>query len=458
MKKKKMIAQKILDFWIKNCVRKKKKYYSRHLEYEIGSLNPGVNTGNRVYDFYLNKISLCLVILGGGFVIIVLYLWNAGTSRIIAQDRYLKREAVGGIEKTVVLDAQVGNTLVKGISIPVMEKHLSKEEAEGLLEEIADALPARILGENESLTYVDKPLELVNSWDETPVSIFWDTSDYTLLQNDGSIGNTEIPMEGVKVTLTATLSCEEVTMEKQITVILYPEVLSEEEKVKRDLLMQVEQMQDNSKTEDYLELPSTLGNVAVIWKEPFAELLPVLILLLLGAVAAVFMGKDRELHKEYEERNRRLLLEYPEFVSKLQLLLCCGMSIRSAFIRIGSDYQKSLRKGGKKQYVCEELLLAVRKMENGMGEAEALEYFGSRCPLFCYKKLVALILQNFKRGSEGLRNALLCEVKNAFEERKQTTRRMGEEAGTKLLLPMMLMMSIVLVIIVVPAYFSFGGI
>ena len=63
-----------------------------------------------------------------------------------------------------------------------------------------------------------------------------------------------------------------------------------------------------------------------------------------------------------------------------------------------------------------------------------------------------------KRGSEGLREALLNETKNAFEERKQAARRLGEEAGTKLLLPMILMLGVVLIIIVVPAYFSFGGI
>jgi hypothetical protein len=53
---------------------------------------------------------------------------------------------------------------------------------------------------------------------------------------------------------------------------------------------------------------------------------------------------------------------------------------------------------------------------------------------------------------------MMSESRNAFEERKQTARKQGEEAGTKLLLPMMLMMGIVLVIIILPAYFSFGGI
>ena len=184
---------------------------------------------------------------------------------------------------------------------------------------------------------------------------------------------------------------------------------------------------------------------------------PVLFLLVPGSVLAVFLGQDMELHKQYELRNQQLLLEYPEFVSRLQLLLCSGMSIRSAFFKLGKEYQKHLQKGGTRRYVSEELLLAIRKMENGMGETEALEFFGKRCHLFCYKKLVSLIQQNLKRGTDGLRDALMNETKAAFEERKQAARRLGEEAGTKLLFPMMLMMGVVMVIIMIPAFISFGG-
>ena len=134
------------------------------------------------------------------------------------------------------------------------------------------------------------------------------------------------------------------------------------------------------------------------------------------------------------------MLEYPEFVSKLQLWLSSGMSIRSAFLKMGREYQRNLQKGGQKKYVSEELLLALRKMENGMGEADALKFFARRCNIFCYKKLVSLILQNLNRGADGLRDALMNETKMAFEERKQTARKLGEEAGTKLLFPMMLML------------------
>ena len=131
--------------------------------------------------------------------------------------------------------------------------------------------------------------------------------------------------------------------------------------------------------------------------------------------------------------------------------------MRSVFIHLGREYQKARKAGGNRKYVYEELLIVVRKMENGMSEEEAYDYFAKKCDLICYKKLAAIIIQNVKRGTDGLKESLSTETKNAFEERKQTARKLGEEAGTKLLFPMIMMMGIVLIIIVIPAYFSFGG-
>ena len=151
-------------------------------------------------------------------------------------------------------------------------------------------------------------------------------------------------------------------------------------------------------------------------------------------------------------------MEYSEFVSKLQLLIGAGLSVRNAFARLAFDYQKRRQMGGRKRFVYEEVMMTVRKMENGESEEEAYEYFTKKCTPVCYRKLISIVLQNQKKGADGLKESLALEIRNAFEERKQEARRLGEEAGTKLLLPMMMMMGVVLMIIVIPAYFSFGGI
>jgi len=452
------LAKKVLDIWTIYCTRKKKNCFSSKLERELGCLYPGRDAKKLVYEFYIKKIGLCCLIAVVGAGMLILYFCSSAMDNVIQDEHYLEREGPEGMEKTVVLDAQIGELQIQNLRIPVEQKQLSEEEKKILLEELCVELPSCILGENNVLSHVDKPLVLINSWNKAPISIYWESSDRNIIAEDGSLNTDGVSKEGKEVVLSATMICGDLVKEKEFKVMVYPPDLSKEEEIKQKLLGLLDREQSDSETKQYLELPDMLDGDIIVWKEPVAELFPVLFLLLIVCVVAVFWGKDSELHKEYEKRNEQLLLEYPEFVSKLQLLLCSGLSVRSSFARMGKEYLKRKKEGGKKQYVCEELLLAVRKMENGMPESEALKFFGERCNLFCYKKLVSLILHNLKRGSDGLIDSLMSESRNAFEERKQTARKSGEEAGTKLLLPMMLMMGIVLVIIVIPAYFSFGGI
>jgi len=239
---------------------------------------------------------------------------------------------------------------------------------------------------------------------------------------------------------------------------VFPQSLTPKQKQKEELLQMVSEKEKDSRTEEYLELPMQLEGKELEWKEKKAIPLAGMVCLPFVLAGIALWGTDRDVHRQYKERNRQLLLEYSEFVSKLQLLIGAGMSTRNAFVRLASDYQKRRNAGGRKRFVYEEVMMTVRKMENGESEEAAYDYFAKRCTPVCYRKLVSIILQNQKKGADGLKESLTAEIRNAFEERKQEARRLGEEAGTKLLLPMMMMMGVVLIIIVVPAYFSFGGI
>jgi hypothetical protein len=71
-------------------------------------------------------------------------------------------------------------------------------------------------------------------------------------------------------------------------------------------------------------------------------------------------------------------------------------------------------------------------------------------------KFSTLIAQNLKKGNSGLCELLGREAVEAFESRKETAKRLGEEAGVKLLGPMMIMLIIVFMIILIPAFLSFA--
>ena len=52
------------------------------------------------------------------------------------------------------------------------------------------------------------------------------------------------------------------------------------------------------------------------------------------------------------------------------------------------------------------------------------------------------------------RNLLQREAQEAFEERKNMAKKLGEEAGTKLMIPLFFMLAVVFMIVTVPAFLT----
>ena len=456
-KKKRTISRRILDGWIKVSERRGHMASSNRLEKELGGLSPGKNTKELLEEYYLEKIETGLKTAAAGGVVVFVCVCNVWMNEDLKDGFYIEKEQTGGGKRNIALNAEIGSVTINDLLIEVDEIQLSDDEMKKQLEAIGNALPEKIAGENENLEHVVYPLNLINTWEDTPVSIFWSSSNYGILREDGSFGDDEILQEGMEVILTAMLSYGEIQMEKEYLVKVFPLEKNKEEKLKEELIGLVEVQKQTTKTENNLVLPQMIHQTPIVWKQEKTGSVLVAAGFSIMAVLLILWGKDKDIHEKYEERKQLLLLEYSEFVSKLLLLLTSGMSMRSVFIHLGREYQKARKAGGNRKYVYEELLIVVRKMENGMSEEEAYDYFAKKCDLICYKKLAAIIIQNVKRGTDGLKESLSTETKNAFEERKQTARKLGEEAGTKLLFPMIMMMGIVLIIIVIPAYFSFGG-
>ena len=65
-----------------------------------------------------------------------------------------------------------------------------------------------------------------------------------------------------------------------------------------------------------------------------------------------------------------------------------------------------------------------------------------------------MLSQNVRKGSKGLTELLGREAEEAFEDRINLAKKLGEEAGTRLMIPMFLMLAIVFATVIVPAFFS----
>ena len=144
-------------------------------------------------------------------------------------------------------------------------------------------------------------------------------------------------------------------------------------------------------------------------------------------------------------------------LSRLIIFLGAGMSIRTAWDRIAEDYKMAVKEGRRGlRYVYEEMYVTSSQLKSGESEARAFAEFGNRCGLQQYRKFSGLLEQYRKNGSKNLRETLRLEMADAFEQRKNQAKRMGEKAGTKLLIPLFLLLAVVMAMITVPAWIAFG--
>ena len=175
----------------------------------------------------------------------------------------------------------------------------------------------------------------------------------------------------------------------------------------------------------------------------------------LVGVVILWIFYDQELDKKMKEHDTQMMVDYPELINKFVLLLSAGMTVNGAWGKIAKEYQNKVSENKcEKRFAYEEWSLTWNEKNNGVTETKALEHFGQRSKLLPYMKFSSLLAQNLRKGSKGLLELLEYEAIDAFENRKQMTKRLAEEAGTKLLGPMMAMLFLVLIIIMVPAMTS----
>lgn len=442
----KKIAKLILEKYISYCYKQGRKPFNREMEKKLMAINPGKSSDVLIYDYYQGKIEKVIKIALVLVLLIVMVFIKTTTEHVVNDNNSIERGSYGEMDKPIKLVAEYDENNYD-LDILVKSRKYTEEEIETLYMELSEKLPEIILSAGNNFN-------LVNSVEGYPFDVRWESRNYDVIHEDGKVFNDISGFQTTDVSLIAYLAYEEYEFEKEIIVTVYPKELSLEDIQKKEIITSI--LENDNESEQYLLLPSIVGDKEIYFKEVKQPVTTIMAILSFITLVGIWIGTDNDLTKKYKERNRLLSLEYSEFVSKLQLLIGSGMTLRSAFERMGEDYKLSKEKTNRKRFVYEELLYCVRRMGDGISEAECYELFGKRCGLLIYKKLATLLTQNLRKGTKGLLALLNNEIKIAFEERKQTAKKAGEEAQTKLLFPMIIMLGIVMIIIMIPAYVSFG--
>lgn len=430
----------------------RKDLQERQLGSKLKTLKPSTAVTVQIREYYLSQYSVILMVVLAG-VLVCLAAWvSVHSSPLLTEGSYIKRNSYGDGDIPIELAAQIEGEEEEIFQYIVSERKYTQKEADALYQQAVAVLPEVIRGSNDKLEDVRYDLDLAARIEGYPFEVSWESSNYSLVSTEGVVDNEDLEA-GEVVMLTAHFRYEQWTWDHQLYVQVNPVVYTHQEMVRNRIGELLHVQEERTARSQSMILPDHVESEPIIWREMIKDSSGYLMVLVMLAAGLLYWGKGRELDRQLDQRKKELLLDYPEIVNKLSLYMGAGMTIRNAFAKMGEDYKKQQKE--RRRYVYEEILITCYELQSGKSEKEAYDHFGKRCQVQAYMKLSTLLSQNIRKGSNDLLNILRQEADNAFAERKNMAKKLGEEAGTKLLLPMMMMLCIVMVIIMIPAYFSF---
>lgn len=419
---------------------------------KIESLNIVKDEKETELIYNIRRFSYSIAVIGVTTMLAFLYCVSGEDTGLI--DHYqVRRPAYAEERKEISFLANDREVLVE-----INPREYSLEEIQENFQKAYEIVLQRMKGENDALDRVCSNLNLMTYLEEYAMKITWMSSDPQIIDTFGTVYNDEFSEDRKEqVVLTALLSYADMECRYEITVEAAAPVLTKEERFVRDLKHIIRENDKNTRTQETVAFPKEVDGEIVRYEEQRED--HTFLLLILGMITAVviFPGMDKDLENRMKERKNEMLLDYSEIISKLNILSGAGMSILKAWEKIVRDYEKKVDKNGKmRRFAYEEMKITYYEIRSGISEGSAYAAFGRRCNIHEYLKLGTLLEQNVKKGAKGLSKMLEEEAVNAFEQRKNIAKKLGEEAGTKLLIPMIIMLAIVMLIVLIPAFTSFS--
>lgn len=166
--------------------------------------------------------------------------------------------------------------------------------------------------------------------------------------------------------------------------------------------------------------------------------------LFVSIILPVFMYK--KLEKQESERRVQILMDLPEFVNKLVLLINAGETVQQA-IRHSVHTKKEVEKSP----LYKELEEMVSKLSSNQPFNQVMEDFNKRCSIQEVSLFTSSVLLNYRKGGDDLVIALRQLSQDLWKTRKTLSKVQGEEASSKMLFPMMMIFIAIIIMIGWPA-------
>lgn len=170
-------------------------------------------------------------------------------------------------------------------------------------------------------------------------------------------------------------------------------------------------------------------------------------ILLIGVCLVILLVRylEKDINDKLESRREELMLDLPQVLSKMALLINSGMVMREAWSKVSQTGDRAL---------YQEMRITSGEMANGASDLEAFRNFADRCSVKAIRKVTSTLIQNMQKGNKELSYFLEEMSREMWEEKKNLVRQKGETAGTKLLIPIGMIFIGILILIIVPIFMN----
>lgn len=160
----------------------------------------------------------------------------------------------------------------------------------------------------------------------------------------------------------------------------------------------------------------------------------------------------KELAGQLQKKKRQMLLELPEVMNQLILLVNAGETVQKALLRCVERGSEGL----KASPLLHELAGAAYQIRMNASFPKAMEDFSKRCGMQEVSLFTTTLLLNYRRGGDELVMSMKELSTVLWEKRKSLARTLGEEASSKMVFPMVLIFLVVMVVVASPAVLMMG--
>lgn len=172
---------------------------------------------------------------------------------------------------------------------------------------------------------------------------------------------------------------------------------------------------------------------------------PMMLIVILAISVLLIRYLFHDLNNKLDARREELLLDLPQVLSKMALLINSGMVLREAWKKTSETGDRAL---------FQEMRVFNEEVRNGASDYEAFMNFADRCSVKEIRKVISTLMQNMQKGNKELAYFLESLSTEMWDQKKAKVRQMGEKASTNLLLPIGMIFMGILILIIVPVFAS----